>query len=345
MVDNSINVQGSGEIRSSAINRAGHSVNVVRDEVDNDLLPLLLEEAKTIYPKICFALDAWRNQAGADIHQAYQLQRCLHTFKGSSRMAGAMRMGELVHQIEGHITAAISQAVIDATVWDELDRYVQRLAAAIESLERGQESAAALDEDPPRQSKTGQIQLFSSIGERLYRVARQTSKELGRRVNLEIIGGDIGLDSAVLESLTAPLEHLLRNAIAHGIEAPEQRELLGKPAIGEICLSLSREKNGMVIEFSDDGAGLDMSQLRRQAVERKLIPKDWKLSDRQTAQLIFLPGLSTAPEVTEICGRGIGLDVVRSEVNALGGSLDVVSLPGQGLVFTICLPDAKPFSV
>lgn len=342
MVDNSNNVQVSEEIHSSAINRANHSANVVRDEVDNDLLPLLLEEAKTIYPKICFVLNAWRNQAGADIQQANQLQRCLHTFKGSSRMAGAMRMGELVHQIEGHITAAISQAVIDASVWDELDHYVQRLAAAIEGLERGQESVSSLDEEPPRQSKSGRIQLFSGIGERLYRVARLTSKELGRKVNLEIIGGDVGLDSVVLESLTAPLEHLLRNAIAHGIEAPELRELLGKPAIGEVCLSLSREKNGMVIEFSDDGAGLDMAKLRRQAVERNLIPKDWKLNDRQAAQLIFLPGLSTAPEVTEICGRGIGLDVVRSEVNALGGTLDVVSLPGQGLVFTICLPDAKP---
>jgi chemosensory pili system protein ChpA (sensor histidine kinase/response regulator) len=330
---------------SSAISGGVHSANVVRDEVDNDLLPLLLEEAKVIYPKICFALNAWRNQAGADIHQANQLQRCLHTFKGSSRMAGAMRMGELVHQIEGHITAAISQAVIDVTVWDELDRYVQRLAAAIEGLERGQGSSSTLDEAPPRQSKNGQIQLFSSIGERLYRVARQTSKELGRRINLEIIGGDVGLDSAVLESLTAPLEHLLRNAIAHGIEAPEQRELLGKPGIGEICLSLSREKNGIVIEFSDDGAGLDMAKLRRQAVDRNLIPRDWKLSDQQATQLIFLPGLSTAPEVTEICGRGIGLDVVRSEVTALGGSLDVASMQGQGLVFTICLPDTKPFSV
>jgi chemosensory pili system protein ChpA (sensor histidine kinase/response regulator) len=236
-------------------------------------------------------------------------------------------------------------AVIDTAVWDELDRYVQRLATAIEGLEQGAGAAISLDEALPHQSKNGQTQLFSSIGDRLYRVARQTSKELGRRVNLEIIGGDVALDCAVLENLTAPLEHLLRNAIAHGIEAPEQRELLGKPVIGEICLSLSREKNGIVIEFSDDGTGLDLAKLRTQAVDRKLIPKDWKLSDQQATQLIFLPGLSTAPEVTEISGRGIGLDVVRSEVNALGGSLDVASMPGQGLVFTICLPDAKSFAV
>ncbi len=345
MIDNSINVQNSVETSSSVTGCGGHSANVVRDEVDKDLLPLLLEEAKIFYPKICFALNAWRSQAGADIHLVNQLQRCLHTFKGSSRMAGAMRLGELVHQIEGYITAAISQTVIDTAVWDELDRYVQRLATAIEGLERGQGGGISLDEAPSRQSKNGQTQLFSSVGERLYRVARQTSKELGRRINLEIIGGDVGLESAVLEGLTAPLEHLLRNAIAHGIEAPEQRKLLGKPESGEICLSLSREKNGIVIEFSDDGAGLDLAKLKSQAVDRKLIPKDWKLSDQQATQLIFLPGLSTAPEVTEISGRGIGLDVVRSEVTALGGSLDVASMQGQGLVFTICLPDTKPFLV
>jgi chemotaxis protein histidine kinase CheA len=311
---------------------------IMRDEVDDDLLPLLLEEANVFYPKICRTLKTWREQAGADTLQGYQLQRSLHSFKGSSRMAGAMHLGELVHQIEGRIAAAIMQSLFDTALWNELDAYLQRIAAAIEELAGGRQSTPSLAEDSPRQSQLGQMQPFSCISARLYRVARQTSKELGRRVNLEMIGGDVALDSTVLEKLTAPLEHLLRNAIAHGIESPEQREHLGKPAIGEIILSLKREKNGMVIEFSDDGAGLDMAKLKKQAIERNLIPKDWQLSDQQATQLIFLPGLSTAAEVTEISGRGIGLDVVRSEVNALGGRLDVASMQGEGLVFTICLP-------
>lgn len=340
LIDDSSSVLDSGETSSSVMNRASHPVPAMRDEVDVDLLPLLLEEANVFFPRICHTLKAWREQAGEDTHLGNQLQRCLHSFKGSSRMAGAMRLGELVHQFEGRIAAAIAQSVFDAKLWNELDDYLRQITATIEGLTGGQQSAPALAEEPPRQLQQGQMQPFSGVSARLYRVARQTSKELGRRINLELIGGEVMLDSAALEKLTAPLEHLMRNAIAHGIEPPEQRELLGKPAIGEIILSLKREKNGVMIEFSDDGAGLDMDKLRKKAVERDLIPKDWKLSDQQAAQLIFLPGLSTAAEVTEISGRGIGLDVVRSEVTALGGRLDVISMPGQGLVFTICLPYA-----
>jgi chemosensory pili system protein ChpA (sensor histidine kinase/response regulator) len=142
----------------------------------------------------------------------------------------------------------------------------------------------------------------------------------------------------VLEKMTAPFEHLLRNAIAHGLEAPAQRERLGKMPIGEIRLLLRQESNEVVFELSDDGAGLDMARLKQKALEHGVVQAGEEITEEQAIQMIFKPGLSTAQEVTEIAGRGVGLDVVRSEVSALGGRLDVASVPAKGLRFTIHLP-------
>ena len=179
---------------------------------------------------------------------------------------------------------------------------------------------------------------FSSISERLYRIVRQTGKELNKRANLELSGTGVELDRSVLDKMTAPFEHLLRNAIAHGLETAEKRESLGKPAIGEIHLSLRQESNEVVFEFSDDGAGLDMARLQQKAQDTGFIKQEEKITSEQAIQMIFKPGVSTAQEVTEISGRGVGLDVVRSEVSALGGRLDVTSTAGKGLCFTIHLP-------
>jgi chemosensory pili system protein ChpA (sensor histidine kinase/response regulator) len=179
---------------------------------------------------------------------------------------------------------------------------------------------------------------FSSISERLYRIVRQTGKELNKRANLELSGTSVELDRSVLDKMTAPFEHLLRNAMAHGLESPEQRERLGKPAIGEIHLSLRQESNEVVFEFSDDGAGLDLTRLEQKALDSGMLQSGEKITEEQAIQLIFKPGVSTAQEVTEISGRGVGLDVVRSEVSALGGRLDVTTTAGNGVCFTIHLP-------
>jgi len=131
---------------------------------------------------------------------------------------------------------------------------------------------------------------------------------------------------------------LLRNAIAHGLETAEQRQKAHKEPIGEIRLSLRQESNEVVFEFSDDGAGLDIARVRQKAVETGVLNEGEEISDELAMQLIFTPGLSTAKEVTEISGRGVGLDVVRSEITALGGRVDVASEPGRGVRFTIHLP-------
>lgn len=179
---------------------------------------------------------------------------------------------------------------------------------------------------------------FSSISERLYRTVRQTGKELNKRANLELSGTGVELDRGILEKMTAPFEHLLRNAIAHGLEPPEQRARMGKAVIGEIHLSLHKEDNELIFEFSDDGAGLDMARLQKKALASGLLREGEQLSAEQAIQMIFKPGVSTAQEVTEISGRGVGLDVVKNEVTALGGHLNSASTPGRGIRFTIHLP-------
>jgi chemosensory pili system protein ChpA (sensor histidine kinase/response regulator) len=179
---------------------------------------------------------------------------------------------------------------------------------------------------------------LSSISERLRRIVQQTARELGKQANLQLVGTDVALDRSVLEHMVAPLEHLLRNAVAHGVEMPQQRASQDKPAMGEIRLALIQENNEVVFELSDDGAGLDLEALRTRARARGLLGADEQISDVQAMQLIFVSGLSTAAEVTEIAGRGVGLDVVRNEIATLGGRIDVDSQRGHGTRFRICLP-------
>jgi chemosensory pili system protein ChpA (sensor histidine kinase/response regulator) len=179
---------------------------------------------------------------------------------------------------------------------------------------------------------------FNSITDRLYRIVRQTGKDLNKRANLELSGTTVELDRSVLEKMTAPFEHLLRNAMAHGLESEQQRNQLGKQPIGEIRLGLRQENNEVVFELSDDGAGLNFPALRERAIAQGVLQANEHTSEEQLAQLIFTSGITTATEVTEVAGRGIGMDVVRSEITALGGRVDVSSHSGKGTRFTIHLP-------
>ncbi|MFZ4873546.1 Hpt domain-containing protein [Janthinobacterium sp. Mn2066] len=179
---------------------------------------------------------------------------------------------------------------------------------------------------------------FASIAERLFRVARQSAKEVDKRVNLDIRGGSVEIDRSVLERMAAPFEHLLRNAIVHGIEARQARLQEGKDETGELLLQVSQQGNEVAIAFSDDGAGLDLERIRTKAHSAGLVAPDASLTDAQAADLIFAPGFSTADSLTELAGRGFGMDIVRSEVLALGGRVETFSTPGQGLRFTIHLP-------
>ncbi|OYU25380.1 MAG: hybrid sensor histidine kinase/response regulator [Burkholderiales bacterium PBB2] len=179
---------------------------------------------------------------------------------------------------------------------------------------------------------------FDSLGERMHRVVRQASRDAGRQAQLEIIGGQTELDRSVLERMAGPFEHLLRNSISHGIEAPEQRQALGKPAQGTVRLELRQEGNEILLSFSDDGAGLDLKRIRERGEQMGLIQAGESVTDAALMQLIFTSGFSTATQVTELSGRGVGMDVVRAEVSTLGGSITTESTPGQGTRFALRLP-------
>ncbi|WP_137936147.1 Hpt domain-containing protein [Chitinivorax sp. B] len=179
---------------------------------------------------------------------------------------------------------------------------------------------------------------FSSVSERLYRIVRQTGKEVGKKVNLEIRGGRVEIDRSMLEKMTSPFEHMLRNAIDHGLESREKRIEAGKPEVGEISLSLKQEGNELVLILADDGAGLNLGKIREKAISKGLITADQVLSDEEAMYLIFEPGFSTADALSQLSGRGIGMDVVKNEISDLGGRVQLDSEIGKGTRFTIHLP-------
>jgi chemosensory pili system protein ChpA (sensor histidine kinase/response regulator) len=178
---------------------------------------------------------------------------------------------------------------------------------------------------------------FQQHAPRLARLVRQTAMEAGKRAELHMQGGG-ELDRQVLERMLGPFEHMLRNAIVHGIEAPATREAAGKAATGSIFINLRRDGSEAVVEIADDGRGLDVAAIRRKAAELGFVEQGAPVSDEEAMQFILRPGFSTADRLTQAAGRGIGMDVVTSEVAKLGGSLRIDSVAGRGTTFTIRLP-------
>lgn len=179
---------------------------------------------------------------------------------------------------------------------------------------------------------------FESMSDRLYRVVRQAAKETGKQVRLDIVGGSIEVDRGVLDRMTGAFEHLLRNSVTHGVESPDKRVAAGKEPSGSIVVSLTHEGNEVGVEFRDDGAGLDLARIRAKGLAMGLLDANAQPSDAELANLIFMPGFSTADKVTELAGRGVGMDVVRSEVNAMGGRIETATSAGQGTSFKLVLP-------
>jgi chemosensory pili system protein ChpA (sensor histidine kinase/response regulator) len=185
--------------------------------------------------------------------------------------------------------------------------------------------------------RTGMVR-FGSIVPRLRRVVRQAAQELGKRAELLVGGEEAEVDRTVLENMVAPLEHMLRNSLAHGIEAPEQRRTVGKPEIGTITLSLHREGAELVLELSDDGAGLNFDAIRAKGEEKGFLLPEQPASQEELIALLLRPGFSTAKAVTQIAGRGVGMDVVNAAIRAMRGALLIQTEPGQGSRFIVRLP-------
>ena len=181
---------------------------------------------------------------------------------------------------------------------------------------------------------------FSTLTERLPRAIRDLAHRLGKEVDFEIHGADVELDRAIIDAMGNPLSHLVRNAIDHGIERPDDRLALGKPGRGKLSLRARREKDCVFVEVSDDGRGIDGNSLKRKAVESGAIAQAMAdvMTDAQALELAFLPGISTRNAATEVSGRGVGLDAVVRSIEALGGKMTVQSTLGQGAAFTFELP-------
>jgi chemosensory pili system protein ChpA (sensor histidine kinase/response regulator) len=179
---------------------------------------------------------------------------------------------------------------------------------------------------------------FDSVAERLHGVVRQAAKDFDKPVKLDIVGGSLEMDRGVLERAVSAFEHILRNAVGHGIEPAATRLAAGKAATGAITVTLEQQSNDVAVTFHDDGGGLNLARIREKAIASGQISPDQDLPDEAVANLIFTSGLSTATEVSEMAGRGIGMDIVRSEVNALGGRIELSTESGQGTQFKLVLP-------
>lgn len=179
---------------------------------------------------------------------------------------------------------------------------------------------------------------IGQVFDRFPRLVRDVAKARGKEVQLVISGAETDLDKTIVDEVGEPLMHLLRNNVDHGIEPPDEREKLGKPRVGTISLNAYHEGNQIIIEVSDDGGGINLEKVRSRGIKQGLISADDRLSDREIIELIFTPGFSTADVVSDVSGRGVGMDVVKRNISRLKGIFDVDTQPGQGTRFTIKLP-------
>ncbi|HRU38813.1 MAG TPA: chemotaxis protein CheA, partial [Candidatus Goldiibacteriota bacterium] len=180
----------------------------------------------------------------------------------------------------------------------------------------------------------------SQIFDRYPRVVRDLAAEAGKQVECEITGGDIEIDRTVLEEINEPVMHLVRNAVAHGIETPQQREMAGKAKKGLIRLSARRERNSVIIEVSDDGRGIQVEKVRQKAVEKGIVTRERAslMTPEEIVNLVALPGFSTMEKADQVAGRGVGVDVVKTKVEAFGGVFRIENYEGEGCKFIMKLP-------
>ncbi|MCW8922075.1 MAG: response regulator, partial [Gammaproteobacteria bacterium] len=179
---------------------------------------------------------------------------------------------------------------------------------------------------------------FGGMSTRLRRIIRQTARELGKEVNVEIVGEEQEVDRTILDRVVAPLEHMLRNAVAHGIELPKDRLESGKAEAGLIRITVGRQGTDVVVKVEDDGGGINADAIRKKAIKQGLLEADSELTDHDVLQFILKSGFSTAEEVTQVAGRGVGMDVVDSEIKQLGGVLEIDTERGKGTTFRVRLP-------
>ncbi len=309
-------------------------------------------------------LDTLLNEAGEISISRARIENVLTGYKQSAQELSAnverlrTQLREMEIQAETQMRSRLSQ--MDESQFDplEFDRFsrlqeltrllaesVNDVSTVQENLFSGLTEAEGALVQQSRMTRNLQQELMhirmvpmSNLAERLHRVARQAARDTHRRAHLEIDGGQTEIDRTILDKIAAPLEHLVRNAVAHGIEDPRRRAAAGKPEVGEVRLSAQQVGNEIVLTLSDDGSGVDHTAVRARAVALGLLPADADPGKEQLEALLFRSGFTTAEEVTELAGRGVGLDVVRSEIAGIGGRVHLETDAGSGTRFTIHLP-------
>ncbi|OHV83541.1 chemotaxis protein CheA [Rhizobium sp. LCM 4573] len=225
----------------------------------------------------------------------------------------------------------INQAMLSQSV-------IENDATGTSSINMGLEELQQLTREIQDSVMAIRAQPVKPVFQRMSRIVREVADMVGKSIRLVTEGENTEVDKTVIDKLAEPLTHMIRNAVDHGIETPEKREAAGKSAEGTIKLTAKHRSGRILIELQDDGAGINRERVRQKAIDNDLIAADANLSDDEIDNLIFMPGFSTADKISDISGRGVGMDVVKRSIQALGGRISISSRPGQGSTFTMSLP-------
>jgi two-component system chemotaxis sensor kinase CheA len=302
---------------------------VEKNDITRDALERILIDRKPIGQLLSEAGLVSRSQVEAALAEQQEVKRLRQTasteVQASSIRVPAHKLDYLVDLVGELVTA---QARLTQFASEQSDARLQGISEEIERLS-----------DELRDNTLGIRMLpIGTTFSRFKRLVRDLSQELGKRIVLETHGEDTELDKTVIERLSDPLVHLLRNSIDHGIESPETRVAGGKDPEGRIVLSAEHSGGEVLIRITDDGAGIDPDRIRAKAVEKGLVPADAPLSDKDALMLIFAPGFSTAEKVTSVSGRGVGMDVVKRNIDALRGRISLDSETGRGTTVSVRIP-------
>ncbi|UTF51838.1 chemotaxis protein CheA [Desulfomicrobium sp. ZS1] len=302
---------------------------VEKNDITKDALERILLDRKPIGQLLSEAGLVSSSQVEAALVEQQEVKRLRQTSSSDTQTSSirvpAQKLDFLVDLVGELVTA---QARLTQFASEQNDARLQAISEEIERLS-----------DELRDNTLGIRMLpIGSTFSRFKRLVRDLSQELGKRIILETHGEDTELDKTVIERLADPLVHLLRNSIDHGIESPEVRTAQGKSPEGRIELSAEHSGGEVLIRIIDDGAGIDPERIRAKAIEKGLIAHDTLISDKETLMLIFAPGFSTAEKITSISGRGVGMDVVKRNIDALRGRVSLESIPGGGTTVSVRIP-------
>lgn len=307
------------------INEAGE-ISILRSRMDREMKGF--KQSSTDLTLSVGRLKTYLQEL--EVEAESQLQSRMNVLQESATSFDPLEMDRFTRLQE--LTRLMAESLSDITTIQ------QGLVAHIDHTDSALQQQSRMNRELQKGLMTVRMMPFSIISERLHRIVRQISRELGKHVELYIEGEEIELDRSVLDKVGAPLEHLLRNAVAHGLETPEERESAGKSPIGQINLKVTVENDEITLTVRDDGRGVDLEKVKKIAIEKGLLKEDQVINDDTLIAIIFESGFSTESAVSKIAGRGVGLDAVRSDIAALNGRIDVSNVPGAGAQFNIYLP-------